>query len=61
MLPEKEEYAPPLIIRVLNKQPFGQYPIVGVCVIKSLAKYTLSEEERRLLPPLDVLDKGMKF
>ena len=36
MMPKEIEYAPPFIIRVLDKRDFGRLPMVGVNIIKSL-------------------------
>ena len=39
MMPKEIEYAPPFIIRVLDKRSFGRLPMVGVNIIKSLEQF----------------------
>ena len=39
MVPKEIEYAPPFIIRVLDKRSFGRLPMVGVNIIKSLEHF----------------------
>ena len=39
MMPKEIEYAPPFIIRVLDKRDFGRLPMVGVNIIKSLEQF----------------------
>ena len=41
-LPEEPIYAPPFTIRVYDRRLFGQTPLVGSCVIKSLEKFIVS-------------------
>lgn len=41
MLPKEEKYAPPLNIKILDKRAFGQLPMVGTNVIKTLEDFVV--------------------
>lgn len=49
MLPEEEEYTPPITIKVLDHRNFGRKPIVGVHSIKSLAKFRVNRNEKEFI------------
>ena len=44
-LPEEPMYVPPFTIRVYDRRLFGQTPLVGSYVIKSLEKFIVSPSQ----------------
>ncbi|KAM4611912.1 LOW QUALITY PROTEIN: dysferlin [Polymixia lowei] len=38
-LPQEELYMPPIVIKVIDHQPFGRKPVVGQCTIRSLEDF----------------------
>jgi len=44
MIPSEEKYAPPLTLKIVDHRNFGRKPVVGVHVIKTLAKHRVDRE-----------------
>ncbi len=40
-MPKEERYAPPLNIKILDKRAFGQLPMVGTHIIKTLEDFVI--------------------
>lgn len=39
LLPKDEMYTPPIVLKVIDRRPFGRKPVVGQCTITSLEEF----------------------